>query len=115
MNGLIANYENKGEVLGGEIKKIELKLRWGNFPLVSSVFFSVDLEDRKKFCSQQEEAISEILKQKTEILEEMVEMERQGETTLETSGEDVKLHSKRVDKMLDYTRFECSFRYALGS
>jgi hypothetical protein len=28
----------------------------------------------------------------------------QGKITLETSGEDVKLHSKRVEKMLNYTR-----------
>ncbi len=31
-------------------------------------------------------------------------------TTLETSGEDVKLHSKRVEKMYNYTRNECVFR-----
>ncbi len=30
----------------------------------------------------------------------------QGETTLETGGEDVKLHSKRVGKMWNYTRNE---------
>jgi hypothetical protein len=29
-----------------------------------------------------------------------------GETTLETSGEDEKLHSKRVEKMKNYTRNE---------
>jgi hypothetical protein len=28
-------------------------------------------------------------------------------TTLETSGEDSKLHSKRVEKIETYTRFEC--------
>jgi superfamily II DNA/RNA helicase len=27
--------------------------------------------------------------------------------TLETSGKDVKIHSKRVGKMLNYTRKEC--------
>ncbi len=34
---------------------------------------------------------------------------RRCKTTLETSGEDVKLHSKRVEKMPNYTRNECSF------
>ena len=29
-----------------------------------------------------------------------------GQTTLETSGEDAKIHSKRVEKMLNYTRNE---------
>jgi hypothetical protein len=29
-----------------------------------------------------------------------------GKSTLETSGEDVKLHSKRVEKMIKYTRNE---------
>jgi rRNA 2'-O-methyltransferase fibrillarin len=32
-----------------------------------------------------------------------------GETTLETSGEDYKIHSKRVGKTLKYTRNECKF------
>ena len=39
-------------------------------------------------------------------------------TTLETSGEDVKLHSKRVEKMWNYTRNECnlvSIRKSAGS
>ncbi len=31
---------------------------------------------------------------------------RRCKTTLETSGEDVKLHSKRVEKMLNYARNE---------
>ncbi len=34
--------------------------------------------------------------------------------TLETSGEDVKLHSKRVEKMWNYARNECVFRLQLS-
>jgi hypothetical protein len=45
----------------------------------------------------------------TEV-ERIVEVESvervQGENTLETSGEDGKLHSKRVDKIENYTRNE---------
>ncbi len=39
---------------------------------------------------------------------------RRGETTLETSGEEVKLHSKRVEKRWNYTRNEwggCNLSY----
>ncbi len=52
--------------------------------------------------------VFQFVKLKCKTIEDEKYKNRDGKNTLETSGEDVKIHSKWVRKMWKYTRNECS-------
>jgi hypothetical protein len=70
--------------------------------LVSSVFF--DLSTKKAFPLSSASATTTLLARRDVPLARMAK--KKAENTLETSGEDWKLHSKRVEKNWKYTRNE---------
>ncbi len=68
-------------------------------PLVSSVFFIVSIREELYGLENLEGTTAVKARESLTDILKAAEMAGQRETTLETSGEDVKLHSKRVEKI----------------
>jgi hypothetical protein len=66
-----------------------------SFVQMSSIFENSNLREK----------VNDHVKKMEQTMEKMEQLKK-GENTLETSGEDVKLHSKRVGKIGNYTRNE---------